>query len=85
MGTKTGKDDNTKLMFISDDAQHAVIAADTVQSGRSPYLIYLKNRMLAFILLSIVIFILLTGNIGIFATLALKLVQGILDFLQGFN
>lgn len=85
MGTKQGKDGNTKLTFITDDAQHAVIAADTVQSGKSPFTIYLKKRSLAFILLAIVIFILLTGNIGIFATLALKLVQGILDFLQGFK
>lgn len=83
LGTKTGKDGNTKLIFISDDAQHAVVAADTVQSGKSPFIIYLKTRMLSYILLSIVIFILLTGNISIFATLALKLVQGLLDFLQG--
>lgn len=85
MGTKTGKDGNTKLTFITDDAQHAVIAADTVQSGKSPFIIYLKTRALSYILLSIVIFILLTGNISIFATLALKLVQGVLDFLQGFQ
>lgn len=84
MGTKTGKDGNTKLTFITDDAQHAVIAADTVQSGKSPFVIYLKTRALSYILLSIVIFILLTGNISIFATLALKLVQGLLDFLSGF-
>lgn len=85
MGTKQGKDGNTKLTFITDDAQYAVTAADTVQSGKSPFVIYLKKRALAFVLLAIVIFILLTGNIGIFATLALKLVQGLLDFLQGFN
>lgn len=73
----------SKLRFVTDDAQYAVTAADTVQSGKSPYVIYFGKRLLSYVLLSVLIFILLTGNIDIFTRLALKLVSGILDVIQG--
>lgn len=73
----------TKLRFVSDDAQYAVTAADTVQSGKNPFVIYFGKRLLSYIILAVLIFILLTGNIDIFTRLALKLVSGILDVIQG--
>jgi len=73
----------TKLRFVSDDAQYAVTAADTVQSGKNPFVIYFGKRLFSYIFLAILIFILLTGNIDIFTRLALKLVSGILDIIQG--
>ena len=73
----------TKLMFVSDDAQYAITAADTVQSGKNPFVIYFGKRLLSYIVLAVLIFILLTGNIDIFTRLALKLVSGILDVIQG--
>lgn len=73
----------TKLRFVSDDAQYAVVAADTTQSGKNPFVIYFGKRLLSYIVLAILLFILLSGNITIFTDLALKLVQGILDLIQG--
>lgn len=78
--TSTGE---TKLRFVSDDAQYAVTAADTVQSGQNPFMIYFKKRLLSYIVLAILLFILLTGKITVFTDIALKLTSGILDLIQG--
>jgi hypothetical protein len=71
-----------KLRFVSDDAQYAVVAADTVQSGKNPFVIYFGKRMISYIVLAILLFILMTGNITIFTTLALRVVSGILEVIQ---
>ena len=81
MGTKQGSNGETKLRFVSDDAQYAVIAADTTQSGKNPFVIYFSKRLLSYIILAILLFILLTGNITIFTNLALKGVSGILELI----
>lgn len=73
----------TKIRFVTDDAQYAVTAADTVQSGKNPFVIYFGKRLISYIALSILVFILLTGNIDIFTRLAIKLVSGILNVIQG--
>lgn len=80
---KKGANGETKLRFVSDDAQYAVTAADTVQSGKNPFVIYFGKRLLSYIILAILLFILLTGNITIFTDLALKAVSGILEIIQG--
>ena len=74
----------TKLRFVSDDAQYAVVAADTVQSGKNPFVIYFSKRILSYVVLSILLFILLTGNITVFTSLALKVVSGILELIANF-
>lgn len=84
MMTKTNKQTGeSKLRFVSDDAQYAVAAADTTQSGKNPFVIYFGKRLISYIVLAILLFILLSGNITIFTDMALKLVQGILDLIQG--
>ena len=80
---KKGSNGETKIRFVSDDAQYAVTAADTVQSGKNPFVIYFGKRLISYIVLAVLVFILLTGNIDIFTRLALKLVSGILDVIQG--
>ena len=72
----------TKLRFVSDDAQYAVVAADTVQSGKNPFVIYFGKRLISYIVLAILLFVLLTGRVTIFTDIALKLVSGILDIIQ---
>lgn len=73
----------TKLRFVSDDAQYAVSAANTVESGKNAFGIYLRKRAWAYMILAIVLFIFLTGRITIFTDIALKLVSGFLDIIQG--
>lgn len=67
--------------WVSRDAQKAVEEANTDQSGKNPLLIYLKKRIVSYIILAILLFILLTGNITILTDLALKAVSGIMEVL----
>jgi hypothetical protein len=83
VSNKKGADGETKLRLVSDDAQYAVTAADTVQSGKNPFVIYFGKRLLSYIILAILLFILLTGNVTVFTDIALKVVSGILDLIQG--
>ena len=84
MMTKKGSNGESKLRFVTDDAQYAVQAADTVQSGKNPFVIYFSKRLLSYIVLAILLFILLTGNITVFTSIALKVVSGILEVIGQF-
>lgn len=77
--TKTDKTSGeSKLRFVTDDAQFAVTAADTTQSGKNPFIIYFKKRIISYIVLAILLFILLSGNITVLTSLAIDLVDGVL-------
>lgn len=80
--SKTGE---TKLRLVTDEAQYAIQAADTIQSGQNPLVIYFKKRFVAILLLAIVLFILLTGNMSVFSKIALKLVSGIISIVQSYS
>lgn len=76
---KTGE---TKLRFITDDAQHAIVSSNTVETGKSPFLIYIKARALAFIFVSMALFLLVTGRIDIIINIVLKAISGLLDLIS---
>lgn len=82
---KQGKNGETKLRFVSDEAQYAVEAADTIESGKNPFSIYFGKRIVSYVLLSIILFILLTGNINLITNIAVRIVSGILELLQGIG
>lgn len=79
---KKGAGGENKLRFVSDDAQDAVRASTTTQEGANPFVIYFKKRLLSYLVLAILLFILLTGKITIFTDIALRLVSGILNIIQ---
>lgn len=79
--SKTGKNGEAKLRWISDDAVYAVKVA-TIEEGKSPIKVYLFKRIGAYITVAIVLFMLLTGNMQIFVNIALDLVSGIIEQLQ---
>jgi hypothetical protein len=76
---KTGA---TKLTIISEDAQFSVVSADMVNTGKSPFVIYFQKRVISFIVLAVLIFILLTGNINIITNIGVKLASGILEVIN---
>lgn len=79
---KKGANGETSLRFITDDAQFAV-SQGTIESGKSPWTIYFGRRIFSYIILAIILFILLTGNISLITNIALKIVSGIMDVLGG--
>lgn len=82
IATRTNDKGETKLNFITDDAQFAVIASETAQTGRNAYLIYFKKRVISFVILAVLIFILLTGNINIIVNIGIKLASGIIEAIS---
>ena len=84
MTKKNKSTGETSLRFVSDDAQYAVVAADTTESGKNPFIIYFGKRVISYIVLAILLFILFTGNITVFTNMAISLVQGILDLISNF-
>lgn len=79
---KKGSNGESSLRFVTDDAQYAV-QQGSIESGKSPWAIYFKKRVMSYILLAIILFILLTGNISLITNIALKVVSGIMDVLGG--
>lgn len=79
--TKTTSDGGTELRFVTDEAQYAVKKAQTSESGQNALWIYLKKRIIAYVVVVIVLFIFLTGNIDIITNLALKIVSGLLGVI----
>lgn len=81
-GTKTTANGETKLRWITDDAQYAVTQG-SVESGKSPWTIYFRKRVMSYIMLAIILFILMTGNISLITNIAVNVVSGIMNVLSG--
>lgn len=73
---------NVSLRFVTDDAQYAV-SEGTIENGKSPWGIYFRKRIMSYVLLAIILFILLTGNISLITNIALNVVSGIMNVLSG--
>lgn len=79
---RSEKAGETRLAFISDEAEYSINAAETTQTGKNPLVIYFQKRAFALIILAVVIFMLLTGNINLITNIAIKGVSGILKIIQ---
>lgn len=71
----------SKLRWVSDEAQFAVRNA-SLEQGQNPLVSYFKNRVVTYIVVAIILFILLTGNIQVITNIVLKLVSGIMNILN---
>lgn len=80
--SRSQKSGETKLRFISDEAEYAVKRAETIETGKNPLTIYLGKRIVSYIVLGVVLVILLTGNITIITDIAIKAVSGIIELIQ---
>ena len=79
---KKDSNGNVSLRFVTDDAQYAV-SEGTIENGKSPWGIYFRKGIMSYVLLAIVVFILLTGNISLITNIALNIVSGIMNVLSG--
>lgn len=77
---KKDNDGNLSLRWISDDAVAACKIA-TLENGKNKFGVYFKKRVWSYMILVVLLFILLTGNITIFTNLALKAVNGVLKVI----
>lgn len=81
MLTKQSSSGETVLRWVTDDAQY-VVQTCSIESGKSPWLMYLKKRILANVMLAIVMYMLFTGNIDIIVRIALNFAEGIINSLS---
>jgi len=79
--SRTEKSGETKLIFISDEAEYALNAAETTQTGKNPVIIYGRKRAVAIVATTVVLFILCTGNISVVTNIALKAASGIINLI----
>ena len=77
---KKDNEGNISLRWISDDAVAACKIA-TIENGKNKFGVYFKKRIWSYMILVVLLFILLTGNITIFTNLALKAVNGVLKVI----
>lgn len=79
--SKKNADGSTSLRFVTDEAQFAVEQVTTQNNGGNAMAIYFKKRVVSYVLLAIMLFILLTGNISLITDLAVKVVMGLMNVL----
>lgn len=82
MTSKNHSTGEAKFRFVTDDAMAAYDEA--TQAGKQPWMAYIKRRWLTYILCSIIIYILLSGNMAIFVNWALSAISGLLDTLSTY-
>lgn len=70
----------TKIQIVTDDAMVA-IKQSSIESGKTPMGTYFARRVVSYIILSVMLFIILTGNISLITNLALRVVSGLLEIL----
>lgn len=80
-GVKKTANGGTKLRLVSDEAQYAVKEC-SIESGKSPLSAYLTKRLWAYILVSVILFILLTGNINVITNIAITIVGYLMQVLS---
>lgn len=69
-----------KLAVITDDAIQAV--EEAANSGKKPMVVYLKKRIGSYIAIAVVIYLLMSGNISLLVSLALKAISGVMRQLE---
>lgn len=82
---KTNKETGeTQLRWITDEAVYSVQVC-AIETGKSPLTMYLKKRVIAFVMLAIVLFILFTGNIQLIVNIAINFIAGLMDALSSLG
>jgi len=70
----------SKFRFVTDDAQNAY--QDASQTGQNPLFIYAKKRLISYIALAFILFIFMTGRLGLIMEAALKIFSNVFDALM---
>jgi hypothetical protein len=75
---KQNRDGSVSSRWVSDDARSAIKEAGEQQQ---PWGIYFKRRIVAYVFLAVILFVLLTGNIFSITTLVTNALSGLFDAL----
>ena len=78
---QTDKNGNPKPRLVSKDACDAY--NEGTENQKNVILTYLKKRIVAYIAVAVVVFLLLTGQMSAIITTVLKLISGVLESVFG--
>lgn len=81
---QTGKTGGVKPTLVSEDASQAYQEATNGENPKNPIIIYLKKRIVAYIAVAIVLFMLLSGNFGLIVQIVLKALGGVFGWFQDY-
>lgn len=78
--SKTGE---ARFRWVTDDAINAYTQA--TESGRHPLTTYLKKRLVSYIAVAVVIFMLMSGNLAVIVSFVLQMLASIFDMLGSLS
>lgn len=84
MASKTdAKTGEARFRWVTDDAINAYTAA--TESGKHPLTTYLKKRLLSYIAVAVVVFMLMSGNLAVIVNFVLQMLGSIFEMLGNLS
>lgn len=80
---QTNKSGGVKHKLISEDASQAFQEAS--ESGKNPMIVYLKKRIVAYVAVAIVLYMLLSGNLSLIVEVVLKMLNGVFGWVEDYS
>lgn len=80
---QVNKSGGVKHKLISEDASQAYEEAQ--KDGKNPMIVYLKKRIVAYIAVAIVLYMLLSGNLSLIVEVVLKMLNGVFGWVEDYS
>lgn len=80
---QTNKSGGVKPHIVSEDASQAY--SEAMENGKNPMIIYLKKRVVAYIAVAIVLYMLLSGNLALIVKVVLKALNGVFGWFEEYS
>ena len=80
---QTNKSGGVKHKLISEDASQAY--QEATESGKNVLIVYLKKRIVAYIAVAIVLYMLLSGNLSLIVEVVLKMLNGVFGWVEDYS
>lgn len=80
---QTNKSGGVKAKIVSEDASQAYQEAQ--ETGKNPMIVYLKKRIVAYVAVAIVLYMLLSGNLSLIVEVVLKMLNGVFGWVEDYS
>lgn len=80
---QVNKSGGVKPKIVSEDASNAYNEA--TQNGKNPLIVYLKKRVVAYIAVAVVLYMLLSGNLALIVKVVLKALNGVFNWVEDYS
>lgn len=80
---QTNKSGGVKAKIVSEDASQAY--QEATETGKNVLIVYLKKRIVAYIAVAIVLYMLLSGNLSLIVEVVLKMLNGVFGWVEEYS